>query len=42
MPNTISGELLKKLGFAYEGIEHKAMRHAERGPTDLVCYYLEK
>ena len=35
-------ELLKKLGFAYEGIEHKAMRHAERGPTDLVCYYLEK
>ena len=40
--NTISGELLKKLGFAYEGIEHKAMRHAERGPTDLVCYDLEK
>ena len=40
--NTISGELLKKLGFTYEGIEHKAMRHAERGPTDLVCYYLEK
>lgn len=40
--NTISGELLKKLGFTYEGIEHKAMRHAERGPTDLVCYSLEK
>ena len=40
--NTISGELLKKLGFTYEGIEHKAMRHAERGPTDLVRYYLEK
>ena len=40
--NTISGELMKKLGLAYEGIEHKAMRHAERGPTDLVCYYLEK
>ncbi len=40
--NTISGKLLKKLGFTYEGIEHKAMRHAERGPTDLVCYYLEK
>ena len=40
--NTISGELLKMLGFTYEGIEHKAMRHAERGPTDLVCYYLEK
>lgn len=33
---------LKKLGFTHEGIEHKAMRHAERGPTDLVCYYLEK
>lgn len=40
--NTVSGELLKKLGFVYEGIEHKAMRHAQRGPTDLVCYYLEK
>lgn len=40
--NTASGELLKKCGFAYEGTEHKAMRHAERGPTDLVCYYREK
>lgn len=40
--NTASGELLKKLGFVYEGVEHKAMHHAERGPTDLVCYYLEK
>lgn len=40
--NTASGELLKKLGFTYEGIEHKAMRHAQRGATDLVCYYLEK
>lgn len=40
--NTVSGELLKKLGFTYEGIEHKAMRHAQRGPTDLVCYYLER
>ena len=40
--NTASGELLKKLGFRYEGTAHKAMRHAERGPTDLVCYYLEK
>ena len=39
---SLSGELLKKLGFTYEGIEYKAMRHAERGPTDLVCYYLEK
>ena len=33
---------LKKLGFIYEGVEHKAMRHAERGPTDLVRYSLEK
>ena len=33
---------LKKLGFTYEDIEYKAMRHAERGPTDLVRYYLEK
>lgn len=40
--NTVSGELLKKLGVVYEGVEHKAMRHAQRGPTDLVCYYLEK
>lgn len=40
--NTASGELLKKLDFVYEGVEHKAMHHAERGPTDLVCYYLEK
>lgn len=40
--NTASGELLKKMGFLYEGIEHKAMHHAVRGPTDLVCYYLEK
>lgn len=40
--NGASGELLKKCGFTYEGTEHKAMRHADRGPTDLVCYYREK
>lgn len=40
--NGASGELLKKCGFVYEGTEHKAMRHADRGPTDLVCYYREK
>ena len=40
--NSASGELLKKCGFTYEGTEHKAMRHADRGPTDLVCYYREK
>ena len=39
---TETGELLKKLCFGYEGVELKAMHHAERGPTDLVCYYLEK
>lgn len=33
---------MKQLGFVYEGVEHKAMRHAERGPTDLVSYFLEK
>lgn len=40
--NGVSGELLKKCGFVYEGTEHKAMRHADRGPMDLVCYYREK
>ena len=40
--NTASGALLKQLGFVYEGVEHKAMRHAERGPTDLVCYSWKK
>ena len=40
--NTASDALLKQLGFVCEGVEHKAMRHAERGPTDLVCYFLEK
>ena len=33
---------MKQLGFVYEGVEHKAMRHAEHGPTDLVFYFLEK
>ena len=32
----------KNWASTYEGIEHKAMRHAEHGPTDLVRYYLEK
>ena len=40
--HTRSGELLKKLGFVYEGVEHLAMHHAVRGPTDLVCYYRAK
>ena len=40
--NQASGKLLESVGFAYEGTEHKAMRHAVRGATDLVCYYIEK
>ena len=39
--NLASGKLLKAVGFQYEGVEHKAMRHATRGATDLVCYYIE-
>lgn len=34
--NLASGKLLKAAGFQYEGVEHKAMRHAVLGPTDLV------
>ena len=40
--NKLSGKLLESVGFIYEGTEHKAMRHAVRGATDLVCYYIEK
>ena len=40
--NLASGKLLESVGFAYEGTEHKAMRHAVHGATDLVCYYIEK
>lgn len=40
--NLASGKLLKAAGFQYEGVEHKAMRHATRGATDPVCYYIEK
>ena len=40
--NLASGKLLKAAGFQYEGVEHKAMRHATRGATDLVCYSMEK
>ena len=40
--NLASGQLMKAVGFQYEGVEHKAMRHATRGATDLVCYYIEK
>ena len=42
MPKSALQNEDEMLGFTYEGIEHKAMRHAERGPADLVCYSLEK
>lgn len=35
-------QLVKKLGFVYEGISRKAINHVLFGPSDLVCYYLEK
>lgn len=40
--NTPSLELIKKLGFQYEGLKHKAHWNDLRGPMDLQCYYLEK
>ena len=40
--NLASGKLLEAAGFRYEGVEHKAMHHAVRGATDLVCYSIEK
>ena len=40
--NLASGKLLKAVGFQYEGVAHKSMRHATRGATDLVCYHFEK
>lgn len=40
--NDASEKLIKKLGFKYEGISHKAMDHDELGKIDLVCYYIDK
>lgn len=40
--NEASRNLLRKLGFTYEGTQHNAMNHAILGPVDLVCYYKEK
>ena len=40
--NTASKNLIKKLGFRYEGIAHKAMEHDELGAVDLICYYIDK
>lgn len=39
--NHASEGLIKKLGFTFEGIRHKAMKHAELGAVDVMCYYLE-
>ncbi len=36
--NRASGELIRKLGFTYEGIERCETLHEERGAVDLVCY----
>lgn len=40
--NTASKNLIKKLGFIYEGRQHKADCHVVYGPLDFECYYLEK
>ncbi len=40
--NTASKKLIEKLGFVYEGREHKALYHEVYGATDLDCYYIEK
>lgn len=40
--NVPSLELIKKLGFQYEGSKHKAFWNNLRGPMDLQYYYLEK
>ena len=40
--NKASEKLILKLGFVYEGIERKAMKHARDGIVDLKCYYKEK
>lgn len=40
--NTASRKLIEKLGFTYEGTVHKARYHSVLGPTDLMCYYIER
>lgn len=40
--NTPSLGLIRKLGFQYEGLKHKAFWNTIRGPMDLAYYYLEK
>ena len=40
--NEASRQLIQKLGFTQEGMQHKALPHETLGPVDLVCYYKEK
>ena len=40
--NKASQQLIEKLGFVYEGKEHKAFNHAVYGPVDLLCYYKDR
>lgn len=40
--NTASGELLKKLGFVYEGVEHKAMHTPNAGRPTLCATIWKK
>lgn len=40
--NEASRNLIEKLGFTYEGIQHNAIDHATLGLVDLMCYYKEK
>lgn len=40
--NKASLKLIEKLGFVYEGREHKGLNHAVYGPIDLLCYYKDK
>lgn len=40
--NTASQKLVCKLGFIYEGTLHNARHHSVFGPSDLMCYYLER
>ena len=40
--NKASQKLIEKLGFVYEGKEHKGLHHAVYGPIDLLCYYKDR
>ena len=40
--NTASKSLIQKLGFTFEGRQHKAVDHVVYGPIDLEYHYLEK